>query len=244
MADLNNREERKQDKAERKQDKADLLSEIETLMVPLKAHKLSITEFSILVVIFTLLAFISLGVLMNRSKTTAIQVMLVKKDTADAHFQSLVLSEFKVLLKSDADLKAQQNHIPSYPLRAADLTRITSRYDFRKNPFDSVTEFHSRIDLAAKRGSPVYAPAEGIVIQANFDDGWGNVVGINHDGNGYITYCSHLDSIKVKVGQRVMKGDLIGTVGRTGEATGTHVDFRVAFNGVFVNPEIINYLTN
>ncbi len=210
---------------------------INTLKLPLKAYRYLIPEYIGFIIIFSTTILIAVGTLMNTYGVDKIMNNLNEDDTLNYKFQNLVIAELK-------DLKAIQNHIPAYPLKQSDLTKITSRYDYRINPINKNNEFHARIDLAAKKGAPVYAPAEGIVIQAEYDDGWGNVVGIDHDGNGYVTWCSHLDTICVVVGERVLKGELIGNVGRTGLATGNHVDFRVTFNGNYINPELINYYSN
>lgn len=106
---------------------------------------------------------------------------------------------------------------------------ITSRFGERWG------EQHSGIDIAAPKGSPNKAADGGVVKFAGWSGNYGKLVIIDHE-NGYTTYYGHNDTIKVKVGQRVARGDVIGTVGETGRATGPHLHFEVRKNGVPVNP--------
>jgi|CZCB01.1.fsa_nt_gi murein DD-endopeptidase MepM/ murein hydrolase activator NlpD len=111
--------------------------------------------------------------------------------------------------------------------------RITSRYGPRWG------EKHSGVDIAAPKGSPIKAADGGVVKFAGWSGNYGRLVIINHE-NGYTTYYGHCNTIKVKVGQRVARGDVIATVGETGRATGPHLHFEVRKNGVPVNP--LNYI--
>ncbi|NLK87814.1 MAG: peptidoglycan DD-metalloendopeptidase family protein [Clostridiaceae bacterium] len=106
---------------------------------------------------------------------------------------------------------------------------ITSRFGARWG------EQHSGIDIAAPKGSPNKAADGGVVKFAGWSGNYGKLVIIDHE-NGYTTYYGHNNTIKVKVGQRVARGDVIGTVGETGRATGPHLHFEVRKNGVPVNP--------
>jgi murein DD-endopeptidase MepM/ murein hydrolase activator NlpD len=106
---------------------------------------------------------------------------------------------------------------------------ITSRFGARWG------EQHSGIDIAAAKGSPNKAADGGVVKFAGWSGNYGKLVIIDHE-NGYTTYYGHNNTIKVKVGQRVARGDVIGTVGETGRATGPHLHFEVRKNGVPVNP--------
>ncbi|MFI5360018.1 MAG: M23 family metallopeptidase [Halanaerobiales bacterium] len=100
---------------------------------------------------------------------------------------------------------------------------------------------HSGIDIAAPRGTPVKAAADGIVKLAASLLSTGNTIIIDH--GWYVTSSySHLDSINVKVGDVVKKGDIIGTVGSTGVSTGPHLHWAVTVHGVFVNPEEFFYI--
>lgn len=98
---------------------------------------------------------------------------------------------------------------------------------------------HGGLDIAAPRGTPVRAPAEGVVVVAGPYPYYGNVVFLDH-GGGFSTRYGHLAKTDVKVGDRLERGDLIGRVGATGLATGSHVHYEVRVNNVPVDP--YNYL--
>lgn len=110
---------------------------------------------------------------------------------------------------------------------------ISSGYGYRGG------EFHAGIDITAGRGAPVRAAAGGRVVEAGWGGGYGNTVVIDH-GNGLATRYAHLSSISVRVGEAVGSGEVIGSVGSTGRATGPHLHFEVMVNGSRVNP--LNYL--
>lgn len=96
---------------------------------------------------------------------------------------------------------------------------------------------HSGLDIAAAKGTPVKAAKAGVISNTGNYFFSGNIVFIDH-GQSFITSYAHLDEIKVKPGQLVEEGDIIGTVGNTGRATGPHLHWSVSLNGVRVNPEL------
>lgn len=116
---------------------------------------------------------------------------------------------------------------------------ITSRFGYRLNPFTGKPSMHAGIDIAAAPGSPVYAPAEGVVIFAGYDDSYGKLVSIDH-GYGVTTRYGHNSQIYVHLGQRVSKWDVIAAVGSTGRSTGPHCHYEVRVNGMPVDP--MNYI--
>ncbi|WP_425460283.1 LysM peptidoglycan-binding domain-containing M23 family metallopeptidase [Leptospira fletcheri] len=111
----------------------------------------------------------------------------------------------------------------------AEEGRISSRFGKRKDPFTKKDTFHGGIDLAAEKGTPVYASAEGVVAFADSKGGYGNLVVLKHL-LGYETRYGHLDRILVPSGAKVKKGQLIGEVGKTGRATGFHLHFEILRN--------------
>ncbi|WP_326158796.1 M23 family metallopeptidase [Oscillibacter sp.] len=117
--------------------------------------------------------------------------------------------------------------------------RITSYFGGRKSPGGIGSTNHKGIDIAAPRGTPVYAADGGTVTYAGWMSGYGYLVRIDH-GNGYVTYYGHNSSLTVSVGQHVYKGQQIARVGSTGNSTGNHCHFEVRYNGVAKNP--LNYL--
>lgn len=94
---------------------------------------------------------------------------------------------------------------------------------------------HEGIDVAAPAGTPVRATAPGRVVFAGKDGRYGRTVVIDH-GGGYRTRYAHLKTIETKKGKRVKRGDLIGKVGKSGNASGAHLHYEVLKNGVPVNP--------
>ena len=117
--------------------------------------------------------------------------------------------------------------------------RITSYFGGRKSPGGIGSTNHKGIDIAAPRGTPVYAADGGTVTYAGWMSGYGYLVRIDH-GNGYVTYYGHNSSLTASVGQHVYKGQQIARVGSTGNSTGNHCHFEVRYNGVAKNP--LNYL--
>jgi murein DD-endopeptidase MepM/ murein hydrolase activator NlpD len=122
------------------------------------------------------------------------------------------------------------------PVDFHDLRRIGSLYGYRTDPFYKVIKFHEGIDFAAAVGTPVYATGDGVVSEAEYNSGgYGNEIVINH-GYSYETKYAHLSKIKVKRGQRVKRGEIIGLMGNTGKSTAPHLHYEVHKSGVPMNP--------
>lgn len=113
--------------------------------------------------------------------------------------------------------------------------RFTSGFGRRDDPRNGRAALHTGIDFAAARGTPIIAAAAGRVIHAGWRRGYGKVVEIEH-AFGYETVYAHLSEIRVKVGDRVERGDRIGGMGSTGRSTGTHLHYEVRVGGQPVNP--------
>jgi len=94
---------------------------------------------------------------------------------------------------------------------------------------------HVGLDIAAVEGTPIFAPAEGVVVEAGPAGGYGNVIIIDH-GGGFTTRYGHMSRIKVAKGDKVDAGDVIGSVGHVGWATGNHLHYEVRLNGVPLDP--------
>jgi murein DD-endopeptidase MepM/ murein hydrolase activator NlpD len=112
---------------------------------------------------------------------------------------------------------------------------ITSSFGLRRDPFDGQRRMHEGLDIATRTGTAVLATAAGIVREVGSDPGYGKLVVIDH-GYGYATLYAHNSQVKVKVGQRVRRGDTVALAGNTGRSSGPHVHYEVRFNGVPVNP--------
>lgn len=94
---------------------------------------------------------------------------------------------------------------------------------------------HEGIDMAGAHGSPILATADGTVVHAGWENGYGNLIRIKHEF-GIETRYGHLSKIGVSVGEKVSRGDRIGDMGNTGRSTGTHLHYEVRTNGSAVNP--------
>lgn len=112
---------------------------------------------------------------------------------------------------------------------------VTSEFGKRLSPFGSEPELHKGIDIATRAGTPVHAPADGIVAEVAYRHDLGQMVRIDH-GHGISTLFGHLSRAIVRNGTTVRKGDRIGLVGNTGRSTGSHLHYTVNMNGVAVNP--------
>jgi murein DD-endopeptidase MepM/ murein hydrolase activator NlpD len=112
---------------------------------------------------------------------------------------------------------------------------LTSSMGNREDPFNGGKDFHPGLDISADKGDPVYATADGKVTNASAAGNYGNLVIVEH-GYGIETRYGHLSAFKVKPGQEVKRGDLLGLVGMTGRATGPHLHYEVRANGRILNP--------
>lgn len=141
--------------------------------------------------------------------------------------------EFEDLLKY---LEDQQALLASTPSILPVPGRITSTFGYRKSPFNDLREFHKGLDISAPSGSPMVAPADGIVTFSGSKGCWGNLIVIDH-GHGLVTQYAHAKKLLKKRGETVKRGDVIARVGSTGRSTGPHVHYEVHLNGIPVNPK-------
>jgi murein DD-endopeptidase MepM/ murein hydrolase activator NlpD len=112
---------------------------------------------------------------------------------------------------------------------------ITGAFGERIDPFNGEGAFHSGVDIGATIGSPIIAPADGIVVFADFMGGYGRAVVLDH-GHGITTRYGHMKSFAVFPGEHVHRGDTIGYVGDSGRSTGPHLHYEVRINDIPVNP--------
>lgn len=112
---------------------------------------------------------------------------------------------------------------------------ITSTFGYRRDPFMNMARFHSGIDIAHWPGTPVIATADGVVTSAGWSGGYGKVVKIAHK-YGFVSVYGHLMSIYVSVGETVRKGQVIGSMGMTGRATGYHLHYEIRIGTEIVDP--------
>lgn len=118
----------------------------------------------------------------------------------------------------------------------AHMGKINNEFGFRRNPFGGRTyEFHAGMDIDGERGDLVVAPANGVVTEAGWKGGYGQMVEIDH-GNGLKTRYGHLSKIDVEVGDNITRGQLLALVGSTGRSTGPHLHYELRLNDRPINP--------
>ena len=116
-----------------------------------------------------------------------------------------------------------------------DYIRVSSAFGYRWHPTTGEWSMHKGVDLAAPKGTPIYATRSGYVTIATYHSTAGNYVTINHQ-DGYSSVYMHMTHYVVGVGDYVKAGQLIGYVGSTGRSTGPHLHFGISYNGTYVNP--------
>ena len=124
------------------------------------------------------------------------------------------------------------------PVANKDLKRTASGYGMRIDPIYKTAKFHAGMDFSANTGTPVYATGNGRIKKAGWQSGYGKVIIVDH-GYGYETWYAHLNKYNVRVGQKVVRGEVIGEVGNTGKSTGPHLHYEVHLKGKVMNP--VNY---
>lgn len=135
------------------------------------------------------------------------------------------------------------NSIPSIqPVANKELKRIASGYGYRIHPVHKVRKFHRGVDFTAPTGTEVFATGDGKIVKASRSRrGYGNKIVIDH-GYGYESLYAHLNTIDVKKGQIVKRGEVIGTVGSSGLSTAPHLHYEVHHEDKAINP--INFFHN
>ncbi len=118
-----------------------------------------------------------------------------------------------------------------WPVRGS----LSSRFGQRPSPWTGQLEFHRGLDISARRGTPVYAPATGTVLAAGHVGEYGNIVILDH-GNDLRSLYGHLQETRVKPGERVERGHLIALTGNTGRTSGPHLHYEIQVRGRAVDP--------
>ena len=146
--------------------------------------------------------------------------------------QSKSLDEIVALAKDKEEMLAS---IPAIvPIKKDDFY-VASGYKMRMHPILKINKFHKGMDFTAPTGTPIYASGNGKIHRAQRSTTFGNVVYIDH-GYGYKTIYAHMSKMKVKRGEKVKRGDLIGYVGNTGLSVSSHLHYEVHKNDVALNP--------
>jgi murein DD-endopeptidase MepM/ murein hydrolase activator NlpD len=143
----------------------------------------------------------------------------------------LAISELSMALLGSRELLSVTPYANPVP-----AGKVSSTFGYRGSPFGRGLDFHRGLDLAAPVGTPVYAPADGTVLSADWSkSGYGLMITIDH-GFGLSTRYAHLSEALVTVGQKVTRGELIAKVGSTGRSTGPHLHYETLLGEVNVDP--------
>ncbi len=146
---------------------------------------------------------------------------------------------FEAIYRKAQDYAGYNSHLPAIqPVSQNDLIMISSNFGIRSDPFLFMAQVHCGLDFVTPVGCDVYATGDGIVTFINYSrTGYGNEVVIDHE-YGFGSRYAHLHDIKVKAGEVVKRGQVIGSVGQTGRATGPHLHYEVLYQHKPVNPAI------
>ncbi len=159
----------------------------------------------------------------------------------DANAAGVKLSDKEVYMAYNDYLTHLVSSVGFTPMGYPRISSMTSSFGFRSDPFNSAhAEFHPGIDFKGSRGDVAKCTANGHVVSAGWNGGYGNCVRVAH-ANGFETLYGHLSRITVRVGQQLSVGDKVGEVGSTGHSTGTHLHYEVRKDGKPINP--VKFLT-
>ena len=156
----------------------------------------------------------------------------MSRPSADLIIQEMDLraGSLNELLKDIENQRDRIERTPSVWPLVARTGKITSDFGWRKDPFSRRLRHHDGVDFGAPTGTKVMATAKGTVVEAGWQKYYGNVVRIDH-GNGLQTLYAHLSKTLAKVGDFVMRSDIVGLVGSTGRSTGSHLHYEVREDG-------------
>ncbi len=158
-------------------------------------------------------------------------------------YQDLQRLEHEVALRAESleavttYLTQQKNRLAATPSiwPTQDEGYVSSSYGHRASPFTGRRQTHTGIDIAAPRGTSILAAADGVVTFSGRMAGYGRVIVVTH-GFGFKTFYGHNQKNKVRKGERVKRGQVIGTVGNSGYSTGSHLHYEVLVRDRTVNP--------
>lgn len=135
----------------------------------------------------------------------------------------------------DEVLAEHGDMLSSTPTISPTVGVLTDGFGTRNDPITGRRAFHRGLDISARRGTPVLAPADGIVVFAGRNGGLGKTLKISH-GFGFTTVYGHLNEFNVELGDEVRRGDLVGAVGNSGRSTGSHLHYEVHQDGKSKDP--------
>lgn len=179
---------------------------------------------------------ISIGTVNNTGSNELIASMRAAIDVLRSRLKTQA-SSYDTLQKLVEAKERMLSAIPAIqPVSNRTLDRVASGFGYRIDPIYKTPKMHTGIDFTAATGTPIYATGDGTVLESGFDNGgYGNHVIIRH-GYGYESLYGHMKKIKVRNGDRVKRGEVIGWIGSTGKSTGPHLHYEVIKNGDKIDP--------
>lgn len=147
--------------------------------------------------------------------------------------EAAIAAEKRRIIESSGTVLTYDGGVFKFPL--ASYTRVSDEYGMRIHPTLGVEQFHNGVDLAAPKGTAIYAAYDGIVVAATYSGSMGNYVMIDH-GDGLYTIYMHASALYVSKDDVVIRGETIAAVGSTGRSTGNHLHFSVRRDGAYVSP--------
>lgn len=174
----------------------------------------------------------------QRSEGFSGKPWIIAESQIENRIEQLQLASYATessLTKLQISLLAKSALLAATPSLLPIVGWLSSPFGYRQNPYDGTFRLHAGVDLAADPGTPVRAPASGVVIYSGYREGYGKCIVINH-GYGINTLFAHLSKLFVNTQEQVRRGDIISEVGSTGHSTGPHLHYEVRKNGVPVNP--------
>lgn len=174
----------------------------------------------------------------NFSNLTYADLVTETSKTLDIINKRLVVQSKSLddVLEAAKDKEEMFKHIPAIqPVSNKDLNRMASGYGMRLHPILKIGKMHWGTDFAAPTGTPIYATGNARVKMAGSMGGYGNAVLLDH-GYGYETLYGHMSRIKIRQGQKVQRGDIIGYVGSSGLSSGPHLHYEVHKDGEKIDP--------
>lgn len=140
---------------------------------------------------------------------------------------------YNEILKRLRERSEELKYVPS--IRPVDVGFISSYFGKRRDPFTGRYNRHEGVDFTARKGSNIYATADGKIRSAKYEHGYGYTIEIDH-GNGILTKYAHNEKLLVKKGEKVERGEVIAYLGNSGRSTAPHLHYEVQVNGVPQNP--------
>ncbi|HYA02293.1 MAG TPA: M23 family metallopeptidase [Syntrophobacteria bacterium] len=155
-----------------------------------------------------------------------------------------IRENLRELLQVMREQRNRLDYTPSIIPVDSDTYSFSSGFGWRQNPFTGKREFHSGLDISDSEGTPIIAPANGVVLETGASKLMGMYLRLDH-GRGCTTSYAHLARFNVKPGDKVKRGQVLGLLGNTGKSSGPHVHYRIDVNHKMVNPRpyILNSVT-